>query len=198
MKQTLLFRPPGLAGFAMGTKLMQSANRCVLLQKCSPLRSLFRSFAGFLRIIPKYSFFFDVRNHISLSIDFMQDRCGYTIDVFGPVCAPVKMVQAMPRWDIDIYIHTIYIYYVYIRYTISPGRGIRPSTVSPNIFVFFKRFFLKVKTHASQSHPFSTNPRVACRAGTSSGEVSSSLDFAHLSVSSARFDVMFVGVKKGG
>ena len=38
---------------------------------------------------------------------------------------------------------------------------------------------------------------MACRAGTSSGEVSSSLDFAHLSVSSARFDVMFVGVKKG-
>ena len=38
---------------------------------------------------------------------------------------------------------------------------------------------------------------MACRAGTSSGEVSSSLDFAHLSVSSARFDVMFVWVKKG-
>ena len=55
-------------------------------------------------------FFWHVRKHISLSIDFMQDRCGYAVDVFGPVCAPVSMVQAMPRWDIDIYIHNIYIY----------------------------------------------------------------------------------------
>ena len=68
-------------------------------------------------------FFWHVRKHISLSIDFIQDTCGYTIDVFGPVCAPVSMVRSSNATVGYINIYSIYTYiiciYVYMIHNLT-------------------------------------------------------------------------------